>query len=81
MLNEHEAAVGTFLRAQPLEGVCFWEARVGDDLGAQFDGQVDGLVALWKFAVVQESQELGQSHLRWEGLTWGEHREKANTRP
>lgn len=60
---------GTSLSAQPLEGVGLGQARIRDDLGTQFDGQVNGLVALWKLAVVQQRQQLGQSHLRWEGLT------------
>lgn len=61
--------VGTSLGAQPLEGVGLGQARVRDDLGAQFDRQVNGLVALRKLALVQQCQQLGQSHLRWEGLT------------
>lgn len=59
----------TFLSAKPLEGISLRKARVRDDLGAQLDGQVDGLVALWQLTVIQEGQQLSQGHLRGEGLT------------
>ncbi|TNN41492.1 hypothetical protein EYF80_048350 [Liparis tanakae] len=47
---------GPVVRAQPLEGVGFGQTGVRDDLGAQFDRQVDGLVALGQLAVVQEDR-------------------------
>lgn len=59
----------TFFSAKPLEGISLRKARVRDDLGAQLDGQIDGLVALWQLTVIQESQQLSQGHLRGEGLT------------
>lgn len=63
-------AFSTFLSAEPLEGVGLGQARVRDDPGAQLDGQTDGLVALGQFTIVEESQELGESHLQWKRLTW-----------
>ena len=64
----------TFLGAQPLEGVRLGEAGVGDDLGAQLDGQVDGAVALGQPPVVQEGEQLSQGHLSRQRLTWRRRR-------
>lgn len=49
----------TFFGAESFEGVRLGQAWVGYDLGSQFDGQVDGAVALWQLAVIEESQQLG----------------------
>lgn len=59
----------TFLCAETFEGVCLRDPGVGDNLGAQLDSQVDGVVALGKLAVVKQGQQLGQCHLCRQGLT------------